>query len=152
MRDWHVLSSTDANTWTDNGAKLSIADFSWVGAAAWAEEVEPRNGKYYWYVPVNGNGPGWMDIPADAAARRRLHHLGAAVPRGGAGVGREDRGRVPVRAGGPRVPVRSRKLTGRGLARASPRLGAAWAKKIEANRAKYACSVISGGESVLRVK
>ncbi|XVQ88496.1 family 43 glycosylhydrolase [Microbispora siamensis] len=62
MRDWHVLSSTDANTWTDNGAKLSIADFSWAGADAWAGEVEPRNGKYYWYVPVNGNGPGWMDI------------------------------------------------------------------------------------------
>ncbi|WP_235558154.1 glycoside hydrolase family 43 protein [Sphaerimonospora mesophila] len=62
MRDWHVLSSTDAAGWTDNGAKLSVADFAWAGADAWAGEVEPRNGKYYWYVPVNGNGPGWMDI------------------------------------------------------------------------------------------
>lgn len=62
MRDWHVLSSTDASSWTDNGAKLSISNFSWAGADAWAGEVEPRNGKYYWYVPVNGNGAGWMDI------------------------------------------------------------------------------------------
>ncbi|MER5425552.1 glycoside hydrolase family 43 protein [Streptosporangium roseum] len=62
MRDWHVFSSGDATTWTDNGAKLSISNFGWAGADAWAGEVEPRNGKYYWYVPVNGNGAGWMDI------------------------------------------------------------------------------------------
>jgi beta-xylosidase len=62
MRDWQVLSSTDANTWTNNGAKLSIANFAWAGADAWASEVEPRNGKYYWYVSANGNGAGWMDI------------------------------------------------------------------------------------------
>jgi beta-xylosidase len=62
MRDWHVLSSTDASAWTDLGAKLSLSNFSWAGADAWAGEVEPHDGKYYWYVPVNGNGAGWMDI------------------------------------------------------------------------------------------
>ncbi|GAA2851264.1 glycosyl hydrolase family 43 [Actinoplanes cyaneus] len=62
MHEWHVLSSTDANSWTDNGAKASIATFPWAGADAWAGEVEPRNGKYYWYTSVNGNGAGWMDI------------------------------------------------------------------------------------------
>ncbi|GIE90051.1 family 43 glycosylhydrolase [Actinoplanes regularis] len=62
MREWHVLSSTDANTWTDNGAKANIATFPWAGADAWAGEVEPRNGKYYWYTSINGNGAGWMDI------------------------------------------------------------------------------------------
>jgi len=62
MRDWHVLSSTDASAWTDNGAKLSLSNFPWAGADAWAGEVEPHAGKYYWYVPVNGNGAGWMDI------------------------------------------------------------------------------------------
>jgi len=62
MRDWHVLSSTDASAWTDNGAKLSLSNFPWAGADAWAGEVEPHGGKYYWYVPVNGNGAGWMDI------------------------------------------------------------------------------------------
>ncbi|GAA3739980.1 family 43 glycosylhydrolase [Plantactinospora mayteni] len=62
MREWHVLSSTDANTWTHHGARASIATFPWAGADAWASEVEPRNGKYYWYTSVNGRGAGWMDI------------------------------------------------------------------------------------------
>ncbi|GII75846.1 glycosyl hydrolase family 43 [Sphaerisporangium rufum] len=63
MRDWHVFTSTDAATFTDQGARLAVSDFSWAGADAWAGEVERgANGKYYWYVPVNGNGAGWMDI------------------------------------------------------------------------------------------
>ncbi|GAA1017914.1 glycosyl hydrolase family 43 [Acrocarpospora pleiomorpha] len=63
MRDWHVFSSSDATTFTDLGAKLSLANFPWAGADAWAGEVERgANGRYYWYVPVNGNGAGWMDI------------------------------------------------------------------------------------------
>ena len=62
MREWHVLSSTDAANWTHHGAKASIGTFGWAGADAWASEVEPRNGKYYWYTSVNGNGPGWMNI------------------------------------------------------------------------------------------
>ncbi|MBB2910888.1 beta-xylosidase [Streptosporangium becharense] len=62
MRDWHVFSSTDTAGWTDHGARLSLANFPWAGADAWAGEVEQRNGKYYWYVSVNGNGPGWMNI------------------------------------------------------------------------------------------
>lgn len=62
MRDWHVFSSTDATNWTDQGARLSISNFPWAGADAWAAEVEPRNGRYYWYTSINGNGPGWMNI------------------------------------------------------------------------------------------
>ena len=62
MREWRVLSSTDAATWTDRGARANIGTFGWAGADAWASEVEPRNGRYYWYTSVNGNGPGWMDI------------------------------------------------------------------------------------------
>lgn len=62
MREWHVLSSTDAANWTQHGARASIATFGWAGADAWAGEVEPRNGRYYWYTSINGNGPGWMNI------------------------------------------------------------------------------------------
>ncbi|GAA1844274.1 glycoside hydrolase family 43 protein [Asanoa iriomotensis] len=62
MREWHVLSSTDAATWTDRGVRANIATFPWAGADAWASEVEPRNGRYYWYTSINGNGPGWMNI------------------------------------------------------------------------------------------
>jgi beta-xylosidase len=62
MRDWMVLSTTNATNWTNHGSRLGIANFPWAGADAWAAEVEPRNGRYYWYVSINGNGPGWMDI------------------------------------------------------------------------------------------
>jgi hypothetical protein len=62
MRDWLVISSTDATNWTNNGPRLSLANFPWAQANAWAGEVEPRNGHYYWYVPVDGRGPGWMNI------------------------------------------------------------------------------------------
>ncbi|GAA4988012.1 hypothetical protein HD597_007617 [Nonomuraea thailandensis] len=63
MRDWHVFSSTDATTFTDQGAKLAISNFSWAGADAWASEVERgADGRYYWYTSINGNGPGWMNI------------------------------------------------------------------------------------------
>ncbi|SNY63928.1 family 43 glycosylhydrolase [Paractinoplanes atraurantiacus] len=62
MREWHVLTSTDAQNFTDQGAKANIGTFPWAGADAWAGEVEPRNGKYYWYTSVNGNGAGWMNI------------------------------------------------------------------------------------------
>jgi len=62
MREWRVLSSTNAATWTDHGAKANTGTFAWAGADAWASEVEPKNGKYYWYTSVNGNGAGWMDI------------------------------------------------------------------------------------------
>jgi hypothetical protein len=63
MRDWHVFTSTDATTFTDQGAKCP-----WRTSPGPAATPGPgrssaaRNGKYYWYVPVNGNGPGWMDI------------------------------------------------------------------------------------------
>ena len=62
MREWRVFSSTDAANWTDNGVRANIATFPWAGADAWASEVEPRNGRYYWYTSVNGNGAGWMNI------------------------------------------------------------------------------------------
>ena len=62
MREWRVLSSTDAASWTDNGVRATIGTFPWAGADAWASEVEPRNGRYYWYTSINGNGAGWMNI------------------------------------------------------------------------------------------
>ncbi|GGO21153.1 family 43 glycosylhydrolase [Micromonospora parathelypteridis] len=62
MREWHVLSTTDAANWTHHGARANIGTFGWAGADAWASEVEQRNGRYYWYTSVNGNGPGWMNI------------------------------------------------------------------------------------------
>lgn len=50
-------------------------------------------------------------VPADEATGGRLHGTRAALARGGTGMGGEDRGRLPIRAGGARVPVRPGQLT-----------------------------------------
>lgn len=59
MKDWHIFSTTDMVNWTDRGVGLSLKDFSWVKKDAWAGQCIERNGKFYWYVPMNqANGKG----------------------------------------------------------------------------------------------
>ncbi|SDH21957.1 Ricin-type beta-trefoil lectin domain-like [Vibrio xiamenensis] len=62
MDDWHVFSSKDLVNWTDHGEVLSLEDFSWASADAWAGQVIKRDDKYYWYVPVNDDTDGWFGI------------------------------------------------------------------------------------------
>jgi hypothetical protein len=52
MHDWHVFSSTDMVHWTDRGACLSVKDFSWALDHAYAGQCVYRDGKFYWYVPM----------------------------------------------------------------------------------------------------
>ena len=60
MKDWLLYSSTDMVNWTDHGAVASLKSFSWVTKdnGAWAEQVVERNGKFYMYCPIHGNGIG----------------------------------------------------------------------------------------------
>ncbi len=60
MLDWLLYSSTDMVNWTDHGAVASLKDFKWIDKTngAWAEQVVYRNGKYYMYCPIHGNGIG----------------------------------------------------------------------------------------------
>lgn len=59
MKDWHVYSTTDMVNWTERGADLSLKNFSWASKDAWAGQCIYRNGKFYWYVPMNqANGQG----------------------------------------------------------------------------------------------
>jgi arabinoxylan arabinofuranohydrolase len=59
MKDWHCYSTTDMVNWTDLGVPLSLKTFDWVNKDAWAGQCIFRNGKFYWYVPVNqSNGKG----------------------------------------------------------------------------------------------
>ncbi len=59
LRSWYVLSSTDMVNWTDQGAPvMSLSTFTWADANAWAGQMIQRNGKFYWYVPVNKRGGG----------------------------------------------------------------------------------------------
>ena len=58
MNDWRCYSSTDMVNWTDHGAVLSYKDFEWSRGDAWAGQCIYRNGKFYFYVPVNQKNGG----------------------------------------------------------------------------------------------
>jgi len=53
MNDWRCYSTTDMVNWTDHGAILSYKTFSWARGDAWAGQCIYRNGKFYYYLPVN---------------------------------------------------------------------------------------------------
>ena len=61
MDDLMCYSTTDMVNWTDHGAVMTSADFSWAKEnTLWASQVIKRNGKYYAYVPIersSGQGP-----------------------------------------------------------------------------------------------
>lgn len=61
MHDWRCYSTNDMVNWTDHGAVLSYKDFEWARGDAWAGQCIYRNGKFYYYVPVNKKG-GWNTI------------------------------------------------------------------------------------------
>lgn len=60
MQDWLLYTSTDMVNWTDHGVVASLKSFDWVKRVngAWAEQVVERNGKFYMYCPIHGNGIG----------------------------------------------------------------------------------------------
>src|SRR5690606_453108 len=60
MYDWLLYSSTDMVNWTDHGAVASLKNFNWVTRdnGAWAQQVVERNGKFYMYCPIHGQGIG----------------------------------------------------------------------------------------------
>jgi hypothetical protein len=57
IKEWRCYSSVDMANWTDHGSPLDLSAFSsWSNADAWAGQVYPYNGKYYYYVPVYHTG------------------------------------------------------------------------------------------------
>lgn len=52
MIDWHVFSTNNLTDWTDHGAVLSLDDIHWAKKWAWAPDAIERDGKYYFYYPV----------------------------------------------------------------------------------------------------
>jgi beta-xylosidase len=59
MHDWRCFSSSDMVNWTEHKVPLTVTDFAWAKADAWASQVIERNGKFYWYVAVeHGTIPG----------------------------------------------------------------------------------------------
>ncbi len=53
MNDWKVYSTADMVNWTDHGTVLSYKDFSWAKGDAWAGQAIFRNGKFYFYGPMD---------------------------------------------------------------------------------------------------
>lgn len=58
MNDWKCYSSTDMVNWTDHGSVLSYNTFEWSRGDAWAGQCIYRNGKYYYFLPVNQKNGG----------------------------------------------------------------------------------------------
>ncbi|WP_372776167.1 glycoside hydrolase family 43 protein [Mangrovibacterium sp.] len=58
MYDWRCYSSKDMVNWTDHGAVASLKSFNWMNKTngAWAPQCIGRNGKFYLYVPIHGEG------------------------------------------------------------------------------------------------
>jgi arabinoxylan arabinofuranohydrolase len=52
MQDWRCYATKDMVNWTDLGSPLSVKDFAWAKADAWAGQCIERNGKFYYYVPM----------------------------------------------------------------------------------------------------
>ncbi|MFR9651289.1 MAG: family 43 glycosylhydrolase [Rikenellaceae bacterium] len=52
MTDWHVFSTDDMVAWRDHGAFFGLDDIAWAKDMAWAPDCVERNGKYYFYYPV----------------------------------------------------------------------------------------------------
>ena len=62
MESYHVLSSADMVHWKDHGRLLKISDFAWAQNMAWAGQCIERDGKFYWYVPLNTKSGEGMKI------------------------------------------------------------------------------------------
>lgn len=58
MYDTRCYSSKDMVNWTDHGAVASLKSFKWMNKdnGAWAPQCIERNGKFYLYVPIHGEG------------------------------------------------------------------------------------------------
>ena len=56
LNNWFILKSTDMVNWTRINNALAISSFKWANANAWAAQIVAKDGKFYWYVPVNKIG------------------------------------------------------------------------------------------------
>ena len=55
MKDWRLYTSADMANWQDHGVVMSLSTFKWSNLNAWAGQVMPRNGKFYYYAPMRHN-------------------------------------------------------------------------------------------------
>ncbi len=62
ITEWLCYSTDDMKTWVDHGSVLRPGHFAWADTitpkvgTAWAAQVVERNGKFYYYVTLQGSG------------------------------------------------------------------------------------------------
>lgn len=62
ITEWLCYSTRDMNKWTDHGSVLRPGHYAWADTikagvgTAWASQVVPRNGKFYYYTTLQGTG------------------------------------------------------------------------------------------------
>jgi len=52
MKEWRILSTCDMQHWTEAPNPIPVGIFAWAKKDAWASDITKRNGKYYFYAPV----------------------------------------------------------------------------------------------------
>ncbi len=63
ITEWLCYSTSDMKTWTDHGAILRPGNFAWADTitpgvgTAWASQAIESNGKFYYYVTLQGQKP-----------------------------------------------------------------------------------------------
>ncbi len=62
MREWHLYSTADLVQWTDHGTRMTLADIGWANRNAWAPQMVQRDGKFFWYIPVQKAATNSMSI------------------------------------------------------------------------------------------
>ncbi|NLD21128.1 MAG: family 43 glycosylhydrolase [Bacteroidales bacterium] len=79
MLNWILYTTTDMVNFTEHGVVASLDAFEWKQRdnGAWAQQVIPRNGKYYMYCPLHGNGIGVL--VADSPYGPFVDPIGAPV-------------------------------------------------------------------------
>lgn len=86
MHNWRCYSSTDMVNWTDHGVVASLKDFKWSDKTngAWAPQAIERNGKFYLYCPIHGDGV--AVLVADSPTGQFVDPLGKRLVDGTANI------------------------------------------------------------------
>lgn len=53
MNDWLCFSSQNLVDWTEHPIPLKYGDFAWAKGKAYASKIVERDGKFFWYAPVD---------------------------------------------------------------------------------------------------
>lgn len=63
MDRWYVFSSENLVDWTNHGLIFHVDDIPWADYKAWAPDCATKDGKYYFYFPVQDHDDkNWIGV------------------------------------------------------------------------------------------